>query len=177
MDDLDAEALRAAAGFDTPPVDLTGTDLTLHSFDASELQRQLQAIVDLRDTAVGPEEGTDGATVPDGLDAEFCESDLRREYGGRTRCDTLVISFGGLVQGMGGVALHEFVGVAARAGACTLFVRDAHQAWYLRSSSCSHVDGGGEGVKRWPGEPLQSAQGRLEQRLVLEEGLERVHAL
>ena len=47
----------------------------------------------------------------------FSDADLRREYNGATSCETLVISFGGLNQGMGGVALHEFVGVCESAPA------------------------------------------------------------
>eukprot|EP00965_Chrysotila_dentata_P218143 6190426-Pleurochrysis_carterae.AAC.2 len=55
----------------------------------------------------------------------FTADDLRREYGDGDGFGngTLVIAFGGLVQGMGGVALHEFVSVCRRAGCRTLFVR------------------------------------------------------
>ena len=50
------------------------------------------------------------------LTAAFDESCILREYGSEV-CETLLISFGGLVQGMGGITHHEFVGVCRRVGA------------------------------------------------------------
>ena len=47
-------------------------------------------------------------------------------------CSTLAVVFGGLAQGIGGIAKHEFMGAMAQAGSeHTLFVKDTKQAWYL----------------------------------------------
>ena len=132
--------LRAAAGFDTPPVDVEGSTDIESYFDVAELKRQLQTVsARLPPPAYAEQEPpayAEQEMYPEvALDSPFCAADLRREYHGQSTCETLVISFGGLVQGMGGVAPHEFVGVCAKLGACTLFVRDPQQAWYLRANT------------------------------------------
>lgn len=89
----------------------------------------------------------------------YCQQDLLRSYDAEAHatgrsCDTLVISFGGLNQGMGRAgdthaldrAGHEFVGTCKRLGAHALFIRDPLQKWYLRGGGASakgDLGGGG----------------------------------
>ena len=118
--------------FETPPaVDDGSTDIAAY-LDTATLCSDLRTLADLSTEVAAMKDGTDTS-----LRSAFREEDLRREYLGVSRAEiagTLVISFGGLVQGMGGVSIHEFVGACRRAGACTLFVRDRLQSWYLRDT-------------------------------------------
>ena len=93
------------------------------------------------------------------LAVTFDDADLLREYVPDSRCELLVITFGSLTLGYGGIPTHseaqfEFVGACRRLQVThALHVRDRLQSWYLRQMAADSEDdsegsggkGGGEG--------------------------------
>jgi len=118
------EDLFSAAGFDDAPV-VTMMGQLEASLPVAELARQLANLANRPSRPPTDAIVTNADAVHTLLTAGFHEDALLFSL-----CDvdaapigTLVIAFGGLVQGMGGIAKHEFVGVCKRAGASALFVR------------------------------------------------------
>lgn len=105
------------AGFETPPVDIEGTWEA--GLDLELLHDQLNALLQLHicpeEAAKRPQHSAPQSTLPSwpkgtGMLSSFCEADLLSVYGESTdklHGGALVISFGGLVQVMGGVPLQK----------------------------------------------------------------------
>ena len=116
------ERFFVAAGFDDAPV-VTMWGHIETSLSVAELREQLASLSSRPLQA--PSGTADADAVHRLLTTGFHEDALLWKL-----CDThtapngtLVVAFGGLVQGMGGMAKHEFVATCERAGASALFVR------------------------------------------------------
>jgi len=136
------DALCEAAGFDLfeEYVNIGKSGGESRS-SAEALQQRLVMLASLQPTSTVSSEEDRAAsrgTAEKLAQTPFCDADLLRVYEEGCACVTLVVSFGGLVQGENGfqgdaASRHEFVTSCRLAGAThALFVRDQLQSWYLR---------------------------------------------
>ena len=115
-------------------------ELLRHSLHCLDICASLDALATAEEHAARTASAAQATVLPPSynqMTATFDESCILREYGAEA-CDTLVISFGGLVQGMGVITHHEFVGVCRRVGAqpstSFLFVKGAALRAFLAAA-------------------------------------------